>query len=185
MGPCQTSCDVERQTLSSAQTFALAPPVAQDVPATQATTGAGARNTQVVVSAPTIDVSKTSTAIPGRSFEAALGSSAGSVSFSGSSGLENVHIVDGLDTSKLDFGTASSRRKAREREERRRRQLEKEASYRQAARAKKQRRLDLIARELAAHGSPVVVEARVRRLAGASRTFLQWFLLNHNPSIHL
>jgi hypothetical protein len=74
-------------------------------------------------SAPTIDIGSTKQGVsidqdytrnipvPGRTFESALGAAPGSqgdlygVSFSGSSSLENSYIVDGINTTGLNFGT--------------------------------------------------------------------------------
>ncbi|MBP6629073.1 MAG: TonB-dependent receptor [Kofleriaceae bacterium] len=87
---------------------------------------AGGEVVEITERAPTIDPTSTSQGItldqeytknipiPGRTFDAALGAAAGSqgdalgVAFSGSSSLENQYIVDGVNTTGLQFGTVGS-----------------------------------------------------------------------------
>ncbi|MEZ4365901.1 MAG: TonB-dependent receptor [Kofleriaceae bacterium] len=89
-------------------------------------TEAAAETINIVAPPSTIDTTKANQGItldteylknipvPGRTFEDALGAAAGSqgdglgVSFSGSSSLENQYIVDGVNTTGLQFGTVGS-----------------------------------------------------------------------------
>jgi len=86
----------------------------------------GGETIVVVDSVPTIDPTSTTQGItldseylnkipvPGRTFESALGAAAGSqgdalgVAFSGSTSLENQYIVDGVNTTSLQYGTSGT-----------------------------------------------------------------------------
>ncbi len=90
------------------------------------TNQSGGEVIEIEGSAPTIDVGSTKQGVsidqdytrnipvPGRTFESALGAAPGSqgdlygVSFSGSSSLENSYIVDGVNTTGLNFGNVGS-----------------------------------------------------------------------------
>ncbi len=175
--------DVQRQALGGEQRFAVAPPNGSSPhpEREQPQVALEQLNDSEIINqrAPTIDATSTKAGtsigqdytqnVPtGRTFEAALGSAAGSsndgsgTSFSGSSSIENSYVVDGVNTKGLTYGSngkakpeSKKKREARIKEEKR---IAREQAELLAEQQRNERKTEALAAKIKHQKEPALIE---------------------------
>jgi hypothetical protein len=148
--------DVQREVLGQESMVSKAPPTATGVALPKADKSGGGR--EVVLGE---DYTR-NIPVPGRTFESVLGTAPGDareaygVSFSGSTSLENQHIVDGVNLSSNAAGKRSATEIAEE--ERLRLEQTRRRNFARAATEKRQRRNEKLAKEIRGATGVYVIE---------------------------